>query len=138
MCLIVDNKVKLPELINEEYFIGYKVLLKDGAKSPLELYQYKQGWNEPSTKFRGYTDNGEKLGKGILHIFLTEQAARIFCSSYLDVIVKVHCYIKDLVAVGTMDGASCYPQAGMARIFISEEEYQKASSTTDDDMTTTT
>jgi len=124
MCLIPNNKVKIPYSRSKEYFIGYKLLIK-GFNAPLTPYVYQQGWNEPD-----FPDNTKErlhsYERGFLHVFLTKKAAELFRCNKQQIVVPVRCHYEDVAAIGFMDDSDEFPQVAMRKLFITKVNYNKA------------
>lgn len=70
-----------------------------------------------------------KSGSGMIHVCLNRKSA-LEHTGTLELILKVRCFIDDLVSVSKIDDG--YQDAGFTKIYISKKEYEKASKIAED------
>lgn len=111
MCLIIDKELtELAKNNKEEFVIRYKFIIKDGDlyKSYFWVYKWQLGCNIA----KGILSLVGAVHDGAFHVFLTQKDTEHFLNISPPIktippdeviIIKVKCYLKDLIAVGQYD-----------------------------------
>lgn len=135
MCLLLNNRKTEAARANPEPWVyRYKVLMKEknnGYYAPYRDKRYKRGWNNSNRKSIGITENEKlhhmttvtaRVGRGI-HVYTTlaraKKSLEPFRGDWTMLIVRVKCYIRDLIGVGE-DKNEAY-----MKVFLSKADYDK-------------
>jgi hypothetical protein len=109
-------KAFLAEHAGKEYVECYKVLEFGGRgelKAPFRGTRYKTGWNHSNSKATQPNKKWVNINKGI-HVYTSYHEAHCY-TGYIRVVVKVRCYLSDLIGV---DGDK--RQAVFSKVYLSK------------------
>lgn len=126
MCLVIlPNKTKEAKKNKSGFVYRYKTLTcvhgsKDLCSAFRQAYIWKPGWNKSSCHKIDLAECQHVVERGI-HVFKSPCNFARWCNHYeSEVLVKVKCYYKDLIAVGhTSDEA-------YTKVFLEKKEYDRA------------